>query len=154
MLVNSNKAILGLALVFTIPQQTQVIALRNSLIICNRWNCCCPHEPRELSTVTSQENGSKSLLAHIKAQPHAHVQLPALSSLRLLGLGGRSPRALWCTRLESVLEQSGDGLQVTHAAGSGGLSSLGLLAPVVCWSCVSLLSPCHQCFLLEAENNP
>ena len=34
--------------------------------------------------------------------------------------------------LEAVLELAVDGLQVLHAAGAGGLSSLGLLAPVVC----------------------
>jgi hypothetical protein len=34
-------------------------------------------------------------------------------------------------RLEAVLESPGDILEVTHAAGAGGLSSLSLLGPVV-----------------------
>lgn len=34
--------------------------------------------------------------------------------------------------LEAVLELAVDGLQVLHAAGAGGLSPLGLLAPVDC----------------------
>jgi hypothetical protein len=33
---------------------------------------------------------------------------------------------------EAVGEAAGDGLEVTHASGSGGLSPLGLLGPVVC----------------------
>jgi len=33
---------------------------------------------------------------------------------------------------EAVVESSGDMLEVLHAAGTGGLSSLGLLGPVVC----------------------
>jgi len=40
--------------------------------------------------------------------------------------------ALGSTGLEAVAELAGDGLQVLHAAGTGGLSPLGLLAPVVC----------------------
>jgi hypothetical protein len=40
--------------------------------------------------------------------------------------------ALGGTGLEAVGELAGDGLQVLHAAGTGGLSPLGLLAPVVC----------------------
>ena len=39
--------------------------------------------------------------------------------------------ALGGTGLEAVGELAGDGLQVLHAAGTGGLSPLGLLAPVV-----------------------
>ena len=51
----------------------------------------------------------------------------------LLGLGGWcSSRARWYTSLEAVLDLAGDGLEVTHASGAGGLPSLGLLGPVVC----------------------
>ena len=35
------------------------------------------------------------------------------------------------TRLETVLGTSADVLEVAHAAGTGGLSALGLLAPLV-----------------------
>lgn len=44
---------------------------------------------------------------------------------RALGSSGR-------TDTESVAELAGDGLEVSHAAGTGGLPSLGLLAPVDC----------------------
>lgn len=51
----------------------------------------------------------------------------------LLALGGSwSPRVLWYTILEAVLETSWDFLQVAHAASAGGLPPLGLLTPVVC----------------------
>ena len=43
-----------------------------------------------------------------------------------------APCALWYASPESVLELTGDLLHVAHATGTGGLSSLGLLAPVVC----------------------
>lgn len=42
----------------------------------------------------------------------------------------RSPGILGNTVAEAVLEFSVDGLEVSHAAGSGGLSSKCLLAPV------------------------
>lgn len=48
----------------------------------------------------------------------------------LLGLGW-SAGVLWDTRLESVLELAGNGLEVTAATGTGGLAALGLLGPVV-----------------------
>ena len=43
----------------------------------------------------------------------------------------RTPRALWCALLETVLEFARDELQRPHAAGTGCLSPLGLLSPVV-----------------------
>lgn len=49
-----------------------------------------------------------------------------------LGGGGGATGALGGTLLEAVLELAVDGLQVLHAARAGGLSSLGLLAPVDC----------------------
>lgn len=45
--------------------------------------------------------------------------------LGALGTGGS-------TSAETVGELAGDGLEVTHAAGTGGLPPLGLLAPVDC----------------------
>jgi hypothetical protein len=48
--------------------------------------------------------------------------------------------ALGGTGLEAVAELAGDGLQVLHAAGTGGLSPLGLLAPVVCGGMLVLCS--------------
>lgn len=52
--------------------------------------------------------------------------------LPLLRLAGWSPRILWYTGLEAILESSRNALHVAHTAGTGGLSTLGLLAPVVC----------------------
>ena len=43
-----------------------------------------------------------------------------------------APGAGWDTRSEAVAEAAGDVLEVAHAAGTGGLPSLGLLAPVDC----------------------
>lgn len=70
---------------------------------------------------------------------NARPFIPALSSLRerkrdvefnlvVLGTTG----ALGSADLEAVLEATVDILEVAHSAGAGGLSSLGLLAPVVC----------------------
>ena len=50
----------------------------------------------------------------------------------LLRAACRTPRALWCALLETVLEFARDELQRPHAAGTGCLSPLGLLSPVVC----------------------
>lgn len=58
-------------------------------------------------------------------------QLTPSWSVRLRGDGG-ALGTLGGTGLESVAELAVDGLEVSHAAGTGGLSSLGLLAPVVC----------------------
>jgi hypothetical protein len=49
----------------------------------------------------------------------------------LLRLAGWSPRILWYTGLEAILESSRNALHVSHTSGTGGLSALGLLAPVV-----------------------
>lgn len=49
----------------------------------------------------------------------------------LFGDLGWSSRVLWCTSLEAVGEFAGDGLEVTHASGTGGLPPLCLLTPVV-----------------------
>ena len=51
---------------------------------------------------------------------------------RLCGLVGWALGTLRRAGLEAVLELPGDELERPHAAGTGGLSSLGLLAPVVC----------------------
>ena len=55
-----------------------------------------------------------------------------LCLIRLRGLDGGALGALGSASLESVAELAVDGLEVSHAAATGGLSSLGLLAPVVC----------------------
>ena len=52
----------------------------------------------------------------------------------LLGLGWSTGTG-WDTSLEAVLELAGNGLEVTAAAGTGGLAALGLLGPVVCLCC-------------------
>lgn len=44
--------------------------------------------------------------------------------------GGWAMGTLGNTGLEAVLEFAVDGLEVTHATGAGGLTALGLLAPV------------------------
>lgn len=50
--------------------------------------------------------------------------------LRRLALAGGAG-ALGLAGLETVLESSGNTLEVSHAAGTSGLSSLSLLRPVV-----------------------
>lgn len=50
----------------------------------------------------------------------------------LLGLGGRAAGALGSSGLETVFETARYVLEVAAAAGADRLSSLGLLAPVVC----------------------
>ena len=54
-----------------------------------------------------------------------------MRTFSLLSLGSWTLGVLWNAGLEAVLESSWDGLHVAHAAGTGGLSSLGLLTPVV-----------------------
>lgn len=52
---------------------------------------------------------------------------------RLCGGGSLgSASTLGLSDLETVLEAAGDVLEVLHASGTGGLSALGLLGPVVC----------------------
>jgi hypothetical protein len=60
------------------------------------------------------------------------TRLILLCGCRALGAGGRAGA-------ESVAELAVDGLEVSHAAGTGGLPSHRLLAPVDC--CVSVLVP-------------
>lgn len=52
--------------------------------------------------------------------------------MRLRGLDGGALGTLGCASLESVAELAVDGLEVSHAAGTGGLPALGLLTPVDC----------------------
>lgn len=59
------------------------------------------------------------------------------SRLVLLRCGGALGTS-GCADAETVAELAGDGLEVSHAAGTGGLPSLGLLAPV---DCVVLIQP-------------
>lgn len=69
-----------------------------------------------------------------------HAQLLVVVSV-LCGLGGRATGALGSALLEAVLEAARDGLERAHAAGTGGLSPLRLLAPVDCSSVLALRSP-------------
>jgi hypothetical protein len=55
---------------------------------------------------------------------HREGRLSALDATGTLGRAG----------LEAVGELAADGLEVLHAAGTSGLSPLGLLTPVVCGS--------------------
>ena len=62
-----------------------------------------------------------------------------LCLIRLRGLDGGALGALGSASLESVAELAVDGLEVSHAAGTGGLPSLGLLAPVDCYGSILVL---------------
>jgi len=73
--------------------------------------------------------------------PHAFAQLPSsLPALRRLGSTNLADTTstLGDTSAETVLELPGNLLERSHAAGSGGLSALGLLTPLDCVKdCVS-----------------
>ena len=73
-------------------------------------------------------------LHHARAEWSTILHIESRLSGRLDAAG-----ALGSTALEAVGELAGDGLKVLHAAGTGGLSPLGLLAPVVCGGYVSAL---------------
>lgn len=84
--------------------------------------------------------------------------IPALSSLRerkrdvgidLLALGATS--ALGGAGLEAVLEATVNLLEVPHAAGTGGLAALGLLAPVVLANLSGGVTAVGTCRLLDVE---
>jgi len=68
-------------------------------------------------------------LAFITPLCHHRCSLPSWS-IRLRGLDGRALGTRGRAGSEAVAELAGDGLEVAHAAGTGGLPSLGLLAPV------------------------
>lgn len=77
--------------------------------------------------------GSYSLRHHKQPATIPRSFMPDMQPL--LRLAGWSPRILWYTGLEAILEFSWNALHVSHTSGSSGLSALGLLAPVVCNSC-------------------
>lgn len=62
---------------------------------------------------------------------HLSFTLCHLTPSRLVFGIRRAPTILWHTSLEPVLESPRDFLHISHAAGSGGLSSLGFHTPVV-----------------------
>jgi hypothetical protein len=72
---------------------------------------------------------------------HAPVRLAFVAPLHhllqqsrlILLCSGRALGTCGCADAETVAELAGDGLEVSHAAGTGGLPSLGLLAPVDCY---------------------
>ena len=64
--------------------------------------------------------------------------------MRLRGLDGGALGTLGRAGLESVAELAVDGLEVAHAAGTGGLPSLGLLAPVDCPVLILILDACEE----------
>jgi hypothetical protein len=75
---------------------------------------------------------------HLFHWPSSRLYTASLDYSRLILLcGSGALGACRCAGAESVAELAGDGLEVSHAAGTGGLPSLGLLAPVDC--CVSIL---------------
>ena len=79
----------------------------------------------------SSNNGQRRKKKRKKRQGARKLSnLLRLSSLWSTGLGW-SAGVVWSTGLETVLEPSADGLEVSHSAGTGGLSSLSLLRPVV-----------------------
>ena len=85
----------------------------------------CPSEP--CMTVPS---ASSSQPPQQRCSPRSvYMPRPARSCD---GCVGNSLCVLGRSRPEAVLELPGDGLERPHAAGAGGLSPLGLLAPVVC----------------------
>jgi hypothetical protein len=61
--------------------------------------------------------------------PHLPITVGSIVS-RLRGGNGRALGAGGGTSAETVGELAGDSLEVSHASGTGGLPSLGLLAPV------------------------
>lgn len=65
--------------------------------------------------------------------PIAHVSCPC----HLCGGSLGATSTLRCALLETVAELAGDELEGAHATGTGGLSPLSLLAPVVCRGYVS-----------------
>jgi len=71
----------------------------------------------------------------------------------LLGLAGWTPRVLWCTCLEAILESSWHTLHVAHASSTSGLSPLSLLAPVVLPNLGSWVTAGRACVLLDVEGS-
>jgi hypothetical protein len=87
---------------------------------------------------------------HLFRWPSSRLYTASLDLSRLILLCGcRALGACGGAGAESVAELAGDGLEVSHAAGTGGLPSLGLLAPVDC--CLSIPCPvlCRECALGE-----
>jgi len=80
---------------------------------------------------------------------------PRLLSLershRLGGGVGRALGALGGTSAEAVAELAGDELECAHAAGTGGLSSLGLLTPVVLSDASARVAAVGASVLLDVE---
>ena len=70
---------------------------------------------------------------HLFHWPSSRLLHQVLHHSRLILLcGGGALGTCGRTSAETVAELAGDGLEVSHAAGTGGLPSLGLLAPVDC----------------------
>jgi hypothetical protein len=77
------------------------------------------------------------LLNSLRPPPHSIPALPETErneGRKDLLRGSRFGAAgtLGLASLESILEATADVLEILHAAGTGGLSSLGLLGPVDC----------------------
>jgi len=108
-----------------------------------------------------QEDGWISLLIPLfpsHSSPRHHLLSPLLISFlhqrsslrRLRGANlADTTSTLGDTSAETVLEESGNALESTHTAGSGGLSALGLLAPLDCFNIVLVLS-CFSGRLIRA----
>jgi hypothetical protein len=77
------------------------------------------------------------------APRHHHLQ----DSRLILLCGGWALGTCGCADTETVAEFTGDGLEVSHAAGTSGLPSLGLLAPVDCEVLIHVLGSACDCAL-------
>jgi hypothetical protein len=69
----------------------------------------------------------EAICNHAQINQHPEIQY-------LFVLLGWSSRILGRTSLKPILEFSGNTLHMTHTSSTGGLPSLGFLAPVVCES--------------------
>jgi len=88
----------------------------------------CAYRPPYSPT---KENGNKKKKKPRKTNKKGKFDCSHFS--RLCGNGELSAAGtLGRTELEAIFEAPGDGLEVTHASGTGGLSPLRLLGPVVC----------------------
>jgi len=93
------------------------------------------HRGEMLKNAPSNTQRLPEKTRHLIMNPSPHTPSDPFPSPihRLRGCGLRTLGASGLAVSESVGEAAGDGLHVAHAAGTGGLPSLGLLAPVDCF---------------------
>jgi hypothetical protein len=120
--------------------------------------CYDPAErPSDIFTIRSAEQPGvanclvfASMTDHSPQDIKATVQpFPIHSTPQMHPLFGLawSPRILWYTSLEAILESAWNTLHVAHASSTSSLSPLCLLAPVVCKSALAKISPNRVPFL-------